>query len=365
MPKKNKVTTRDIAREAGLSQSTVSMILSGRKDIKFTPETVERVKNTADRLHYHYEKKRTKKENRSKDTILIMCPSLSSQYYTTLIQVITEYAQKQNLHTLIAHTSRSAEIEEYYLHLAAESGFYGVIYTYPAKAIDLINRLSKKHSFVMINDYNPGLHVGFIEFDSKKSGKLMGRHLIELGHRQVAYMTTPLSKSEFPRIRRLEGLKEAFLEAGLGTNSVEVYALTEDQWNHQLLGNRYYDAGYHLVMANQTKLKKETTAFVGTNDLVSIGILDALTTLGYSVPEDYSVCGFDNTLASKFSGISLTTIDHCIDTKGKDAVDMLISQRKHLTLENQEVPAPLMRLEYQPQLLIRNSTGPCKRVYTL
>lgn len=357
MPKKPKVTTRDIAREAGLSQSTVSMILSGRKDAKFTAETIERVKNTADRLHYHYQKKDTKKENRSKDTILILCPSLSSQYYTTLIQVITEYAQKRQLHTLIAHTSRSMEIEEYYLHLAAESGFYGVIYTYPAKAIDLINRLSKKHSFVMINDYNPQLHVGFIEFDSQKSGKLMGRHLIELGHTHVAYMTTPLSKSELPRIRRLEGLQEAFTEAGFSAEHVQVYALTEEQWNNQLFGNRYYDAGYQLVMANQSLLKKDITAFVGTNDLVSIGIMDALKKLGYSIPKDYSVCGFDNTLASQFSGISLTTIDHCVDSKGKDAVDMLINQRKLLTLENADRKTPIMRLEYQPQLLIRSSTG--------
>lgn len=361
MPKKTKVTTRDIAREAGLSQSTVSMILSGRKDMKFTPETIERVKNTADRLHYQYNKKNIKKENRSKDTILILCPSLSSQYYTTLIQVITEYAQTKQLHTLIAHTSRNADIEEYYLHLAAESGFYGVIYTYPAKAIDLINRLAKKHSFVMINDYNPQLNVGFIEFDSQKSGKLMGRHLTSLGHTHVAYMTTPLSKSEFPRIRRLEGLREAFVEAGYSADNVHVYALTEEQWNHQLFGNRYYDAGYQLVMANQHRLKKEVTAFVGTNDLVSIGIMDALNKLGYSIPKDYSVCGFDNTLASNFSGISLTTIDHCVDVKGKDAVDMLISQRKLLTLENADKKTPIMRLEYQPQLLIRHSTGSCPK----
>lgn len=357
MPKKARVTTRDIAREAGISQSTVSMILSGRQDMKFTAETVEKVMNTADRLGYKYVGKPTKKENRVANTILIMCPSLSTEYYTTLVREITKYAQKKNLHTLTAYTNRSADIEEYYLHLAAESGFYGVIYTYPPKAIDLINRHAKKRSFVIVNDYNPNLHAGFVEFDSKKSGKIIGEHLIELGHKHIAYMTTPLSKSELPRIRRLEGLKEAFIEAGLGANSVEVFSLTEEQWNHQLLGNRYYDAGYQLVMSNITKLRKDITAFVGTNDLVSIGIMDAINKLGYSIPKDYSVCGFDNTLAASFSGISLTTIDHCIDVKGKDAVDMLINQRKWLTMEHASKKPPVMRLEYQPQLLIRNSTG--------
>ena len=189
----------------------------------------------------------------------------------------------------------------------------------------------------------------------------MGKHLIELGHEHIAYMTTPLSKTELPRIRRLEGLREAFQDAGLDPNNVIVCALTEDQWNHQLLGNRYYDAGYQLVMSNYHKRKGHVTAFVGTNDLVSIGIMDGLKKLGFSIPKDVSVCGFDNTLASSFNGISLTTIDHCIDVKGKDAVDMLINQRKWLTMDNKDKKQPIMRLEYQPQLLIRGSTGKAKR----
>lgn len=357
MPKNNKVTTRDIAREAGLSQSTVSMILSGRQDMKFTAETVEKVTNTAKRLGYKYKGKPIKKENRTSNTILILCPSLSSQYYTTIIKAIEESAKEKQLHTLTACTSRSLNIEEYYLHLAAESDFYGVICTYPPKAIDLINRMAKKHSFVMVNDYNPDLNVGFIEFDSKKSGKIMSQHLLSLGHTHIAYVTTPLSHSELPRIRRLEGIKEAFRDAGLPENNVEVFSLTEEQWNQQLSGNHYYEAGYQLTMANHEKYKDKVTAFIGTNDLVSIGIMDALNKLGYSIPKDFSVCGFDNTLSSSFHGISLTTIDHCIDVKGKDAVDMLINQRKWLTLENKDKKQPLMRLEYQPQLLIRRSTG--------
>ena len=359
MPKKEKVTTRDIARESGLSQSTVSMILSGRSDMKFSPATIEKVINTASRLGYHYKGKPIKKENRISNTILIMCPSLSTDYYTTLVQAITEAAHKKHLHTLTAYTSRQESVEEYYLKMSAESGFYGVIYTYTPKAIDLINHLSQKHAYVLVNDYNPDLRIGFIELDSKKSGKLIGRHLLDLGHRHIAYLSTPLSKTELPRFRRLTGLREAFSEAGLDPSLVEVRALTQEQWNYFLSGNRYYDAGYQLTMSC-LKEKNDITAFVGTNDQVSIGILDALHLLGYSVPRDYSVCGFDNSLASSFSGISLTTIDHRIDEKGTDAVDMLINQRKWMTLETQEKKAPVMRLEYEPRLLIRRSTGKVK-----
>ena len=74
------------------------------------------------------------------------------------------------------------------------------------------------------------------------------------------------------------------------------------------------------------------TALVGTNDFVAIGIMDAITSLGYRIPEDFSVCGFDNTLVASFSGISLTTIDNCIGEKGANAVSELMNQNLHMEL---------------------------------
>ena len=101
------------------------------------------------------------------------------------------------------------------------------------------------------------------------------------------------------------------------------------------------------------------TAFVGTNDFVAIGIMDAITSLGYRIPEDFSVCGFDNTLVASFSGISLTTIDHCIGEKGAYAVSMLMNQKNRMEQKDgkREKKRPIMRLEYEPQLIVRHSTG--------
>ena len=120
-------------------------------------------------------------------------------------------------------------------------------------------------------------------------------------------------------------------------------------------------------IANYISKKKEETnaelenitAFVGTNDFVAIGIMDAITSLGYRIPEDFSVCGFDNTLVASFSGISLTTIDHCIGEKGAYAVSMLRNQRTRMEQKDdkKEKKRPIMRLEYEPQLIIRHSTG--------
>ena len=342
---KKRTTTRDIAKACFVSQSAVSMILSGREDIHFAPETIERVKRTAKEMGYEYRGRAKKKKTGTNDTIMIMCPSLATQYYTTLIQFITQEAQEHGLYTLIAYTNRSKEREEYYLNMASDTGFYGIIYTYAPRAVSSLNHLYEKLPLVLINDHNPDLKMELLELDSKKSGRLIAAHLLELGHRDIGYMTTPLSSIEVPRCRRLEGMQEEYERQGLDSSFI-----------HVISGKRE-DI---LKKKEETNAELENiTAFVGTNDFVAIGIMDAITSLGYRIPEDFSVCGFDNTLVASFSGISLTTIDHCIGEKGAYAVSMLRNQRTRMEQKDdkKEKKRPIMRLEYEPQLIIRHSTG--------
>ena len=385
MNEKKRTTTRDIAKACFVSQSAVSMILSGRKDIHFAPETIERVKRTAKEMGYEYKARAKRKKTGTNDTIMIICPSLATQYYTTLIQFITQEAQEHGLCTLTAYTNRSKEREEYYLNMAADTGFYGVIYTYAPRAVTSLNHLHEKVPLVLINDHNPDLKIELLELDSKKSGRLIAAHLLELGHRDIGYMTTPLSSIEVPRRRRLEGMQEEYERQGFDPAMIHVISgKREDQ--ETITGNKHYDTGYGLTRKYFKKREellykkkedssskhaienkedvKETgleniTAFVGTNDFVAIGIMDAITSLGYRIPEDFSVCGFDNTLVASFSGISLTTIDHCIGEKGAYAVSMLMNQKNRMEQKDgkREKKRPIMRLEYEPQLIVRHSTG--------
>ena len=78
MNRKKRTTTRDIAKACFVSQSAVSMILSGRKDIHFAPETIERVKRTAKEMGYEYKARAKRKKTGTNDTIMIMCPSLAN-----------------------------------------------------------------------------------------------------------------------------------------------------------------------------------------------------------------------------------------------------------------------------------------------
>ena len=99
----------------------------------------------------------------------------------------------------------------------------------------------------------------------------------------------------------------------------------------------------------------DITALIGVNDMLSYGIVNALVDEGYKVPDDYSVCGFDDIFPSAFNQISLTTIDHNLYNKGKDSVDIL---HKKITIPSYNSNRSIYRIEYKPSLVIRNSTGP-------
>mgnify|MGYP003294851035 CR=1 FL=1 len=102
--------------------------------------------------------------------------------------------------------------------------------------------------------------------------------------------------------------------------------------------------------------KSRSTALIGANDMIAFGILAALQEQGCKVPEDYSVCGFDNIFTSSIISPQLTTIDHRLIARCRSAVD-LISQ---IDTSHNHLPRDVLladRIEYTPRLVVRNSTG--------
>ena len=97
----------------------------------------------------------------------------------------------------------------------------------------------------------------------------------------------------------------------------------------------------------------KVTAFVGQNDMTAYGVMAALKEEGFRIPKDYSVAGFDDSAFSSMPQLSLTSVDHAAGQKGKDAVT-LIYNRNHQAGKHY----PITRMEYEPRLVIRKSTGP-------
>ena len=145
MGKRNKVTTRDIAEYTGVSQSTVSMILSNKPHVSFSKETIDKVRQGAKELGYKKPVASVKKKEQTlAKSIIVICPLLSNGYYSMIIHSITERAKDYGYTVFTVSTLRDVSQEELYLNLLSGFELAGVISLYPPTKIAQANALSKQ-----------------------------------------------------------------------------------------------------------------------------------------------------------------------------------------------------------------------------
>jgi LacI family transcriptional regulator len=323
------------------------MILNGRTDVSFSAATERRVLDAARKLGYKLPRRRTDTLWDGK-TILVVCPNVTNPYYSSIVQAIQQAAHSRDLFALVCTTYRDMAVEERILRVAAASKAAGVIFAMMPQCGKLIENVAGALPVVVIGDRNASLSVDTVELDNFEAGALIARHMIGLGHRHAVYVTTTLNEANSARVRRVEGLVATWREAcPEGSVLVRSRAVTpEEELMDIAIEHR---VGQEL--AEECLADARLTAFVAVNDMVGYGVLDAILGAGFRVPQDYSVCGFDNIFPSNFKRVGLTTVEHYMEEKGRNAVEMLCSAL------GGSAPHNITRVEYKPLLVVRGSTA--------
>ncbi len=351
-----KVTSTDVARLAGVSQSTVSQILSHSPRANFSQETVRRVFQCAEQLGYQPLKSSVRAVDEVRN-ILVVCPGFTNPYYTLLLEAIRLACTRAGYGMLIFTTMRWRDEEERLLSLVSRMPVQGIVYTYCPESLDSIRQLCRMMPLVLVGDKAEQLAVDAVELDSGKCGDLVARHLLDLGHRRIAYLTIPTTLEQLARQRRLHGMEQTFLKAGI-RGGILLRSKGKEQLGQYESAVTEYSVGYDLTR-ELIQQPQDVTAIVGLNDMVAMGAMDALCSEGLRVPEDYSVIGCDNTAVGHMRNVPLTTVDHHINAKGRQAVEMLLKKIGDADVPEQD-RSRIMRVEYEPRLIARGSTGPAR-----
>ncbi|MDT4762503.1 LacI family DNA-binding transcriptional regulator [Sphaerochaeta sp. PS] len=346
---KKKVTLKDIGDAAGISSASVSMILAKKSLSRFSSDTVDTVYALARELGY--EKKSGKYD---KKVLAIVCPSVMNPYFATIIQGMEQEASLRGLDTMLFTTYWDTEKEKRICEFAKDPMVGGVVFAMIPQQPDLVRELNKSVPVVAVGDKQNELGLDTVDVNNFTAGSFVGKHLLQLGHRKVAYVSTSLNSEHSARVRRYEGLKAEFRLAGSGAKlslfTSEVASSTELNTvdiEHQ--------TGYELAK-RCIRETPQVTAIVAINDMVAYGVIDAIHDAGFSIPRDYSVCGFDNIYPSSFRGVSLTTVEHYIIQVGRSAI-RLISDKMAKKPPVEVDSGAVTRVEYRSRLIIRNSTG--------
>ena len=353
MNDKKKVTLEDISQLAGVSLSSVSMILNARADVSFSAETVRRVRQAAKELGYRAPARLARGRLPGRNVVFIVTPNISNAYYSGLVQAIQQAADEHRFSTLIFTTYRDARKEEEVLNMALALGAAGMIFTLTPQNLRKVEKVNAKIPIVVMGDRNSSPKVDTVELDNYSAGVLIGRHMLELGHRHIAFISTTLNNVNAMRVRRLDGVRAVYSQEP--DTSVQVF--TRDITPLEELNDIGIEhrVGYELTM-ECLKRPSRISGIVAVNDSVAYGVLDALAEKGFRVPEDYSVCGFDNLSASHLWNVGLTSVEHHIEEKGRNAFHILYER-----MTGDSAPNNITRVEFTHHLLENRSTAPFRQ----
>ena len=356
--KRRGITAKDVAEYAGVSQSTVSMILNNYENVSFTAETRKKVLDACNALGY---KGLTSTGMQNEKVILVVLPSCENLCYTSLVSAVQRKASEYGYTCLTLSTFRRPKLENSILQCIKSMPLAGVIFLYQPESISLLERAANLKPCVLTCDRNLDVKLDTIEVNSYNIGKLVGEHMIDQGHTQVAYIATHIGSKYVTRMQRLAGLKSIYKDHGYGEDAVRLVTLESEGIRSRGDANDY-NVGVELTNRTLDKYGNSITAMIGYNDMICLGILDAIKKRGFQVPRDYSVIGCDNIPLSAMESVSLTTVEHYPHLRARDATELLIKKITNIQENTTDLSAAgITRVEYEPKLIIRSSTRSIKK----
>lgn len=308
-----RVTIKDVAKEAGVSIGTVSNALNGGRYI--SPDTKKKVLDAVEKLKYIPNLNGRYLKSGASQTIGFFTNTVAGAYCCTLLEAISRQCEKRGYHLNIFVTKDPAAIVGNIMGQCFDGVMIYENQFFTEKELSMIRETGLK--IVFLDRELSGAGMSSVLFDSYRAGYEAARYLLRLGHRRIAFIEC--NDEVRDSRRRKEGYLTALAESG-DRESMILPGEFEEEYSFNCVTN--------LIRLHAEQLPD---AFLAGNDLSAIGCIRALRTEGYRVPEDISVAGFDDIDIAQYYSPSLTTVRNPIARQGMLAVDTLIA-----LLEEQE-----------------------------
>jgi len=332
--KKKYVTIRDIARVAGVSINTVSRALNNKPDV--SEETKEKILRIAKELGYVKNFTASSLRQKRTKTVGVVIADSSNPFYAEVLKGIESAARKYEYQIILMNTERIYKHEEEAVRILLERRVDGLLISpVQDKNDDIKYLVSKGTPLVIVGRHFDDIKVDEIHSDEVRGGYLATKHLINRGYRKILMISGFLFKSAARM--RLEGYKKALEEFGL-----------EYDEEYVIISDIDIEDGYNAVY----EAKKRGLVFDGVfcyNDMMAFGAMKALKELGFRIPEDVAVVGYDDIMFSSLVCPPLTTIRIKKFEMGFEAFRMLLQR---LRGQRKRVKRKILDVE----LIVREST---------
>jgi LacI family transcriptional regulator len=331
------ITIFDVAREAGVSYSTVSRVINEKG---VSADKRERVLRAMAELGYVANLQARSLAGGKSRIIGLLVHSLTVGYFGEIARGVDEELAAAQYDLMLYTTHRRKGRESAYVTRLTRNLVDGLLLVLPTNADAYLETLRhRRFPHVLVDHQGVDFDVTSVGVTNQQGAFDGARHLIELGHRRIGFITGEMDVG--CSRDRLIGYQEALRAAGIPLDP----ALIREG---DFLQPRAYTCAQELL-----SLDEPPTAIFASNDVSAFGAMEAIRDRGLRIPDDVSIIGFDDIPQATQVHPALTTVRQPLAEMGRRAAQLLFTQIN-------EPDAPITRLELPTELIIRESAGPIR-----
>ncbi|MBK4347311.1 LacI family DNA-binding transcriptional regulator [Lacisediminihabitans changchengi] len=329
---------QEIARETGLSKSTVSRALRGLSSV--TPETTITVQRAADRLGYIASSAAAGLATGRNRTIGVLVPVIDRWFYIAVLEGIDAELRRAGYDLVLYSLGGPVGDRDRFFHRSILRKRIDALVVLCLLFDDDEREQLHQMDLPVVVVGGPGPGVRHVGIDDRRAATEAVRHLLEIGHRRIAHIggEDELGMNRAVPVERREGYRDALGNAGIDVR---------DDW--MVDGEFSFDGGSRAMRSILSLPGQRPTAVFAASDEMALGAMAAISELGLKVPEDISVIGIDGHQYGAPMG--LTTIAQNPYDQGVEATRALLAELDGAATVDDFAPAPFT-------LVVRRSTAP-------
>lgn len=320
------ITINDVAREAGVSITTVSRVLNNNYPVKI--ETREKIEKAIEKLNYKPNAAARSLITKKTANIAIVVPGITNLFFPTIVETIQESIKDRGYNILLSSTGGDYKEEKNVIEDVLSKLVDGIIVIDPSienLSNGYLEEMTKNIPLIVVNGAPNGYKCNFVSYDEEVGTKEAFEYLLALGHKKIAFIrgqksfSYDIKEKIYKEFIKKNNLKyENIINVGKG-NSIEVVQNTQKEIEKLMNGD------------------SRPTSVFACNDLMAVGAINSCNSLKINIPSEVSIIGCDNTLLSSIAHPALTSVDLNMKDIGYRAAVELIDLIENSTKTRKKV----------------------------
>lgn len=333
----------NVAKRARVSEATASLALNRKPGVN--AKTRERVLQAARTLGYSPNTLARGLATKRTHTIGLVVTDIENPFFGSLTRYIDQFILEAGYTLILSVSNDELELEARIVHDFIGKRVDGVIIVptiLPRRDLSYFEHLKRHHiPFIFSTSYYSGVPCDCVMTNLEEGSYALTRYLLELGHMDILLLISN-NREVVPSRLRIQGCLRAFNERGLSFDRKRIVQCERAD----------FECGYTSTLRVLKKSRPE--AVMTINDIMALGAKRAIKEMGFSVPDQISVAGYDDVIFSSIPEVPLTTVRQNIRQISRQTVNLLLRKIKG---------QPIRRAIHwvKPKLVIRKSTGMCPK----